>query len=70
MLEPEAVMLEPEPAQRGSAAPVMHAAAVMLEPANATCSPAAVSESPVGPVLRNWPSVELVFQQVFLEVLL
>ena len=70
MLEPEAVMLEPEPAQRGAAAPVMHAAAVMLEPANATCSPAAVSESSVGPVVRNWPAVELVLQQDLLEVLL
>ena len=69
MLEPEAVMLEPEPAQRGAAVPVMHAAAVMLEPANATCSPAAVSESSVGPVLRNWPAVEVVLQQVLQQVL-
>ena len=67
MLEPEAVMLEPEPAQRAAAATVMHVLAVMLEPANATSSPAAVSESYVGPVVRNWPAVELVLQ---LEVLL
>ena len=64
MLEPE-----PEPAQREAAA----LSAVMLEPANGTTgasSPAAVSASPSGPVVGNWPAVELVLQQDLLEVLL